>query len=923
MKRKFLSFLLILVFWLSFGLNSSLAAQVDDNSNVVFEDPNVMKEVLYVLRDGTNLFDPSKAITKEQIAAGYEPTVGDMKNIKNLRVGPLFDADFNLVNATSIKGLETAVNVEDLHLSSLHAPDIALIENLTKVTKLYLKSNDLTDLSIIRNMTQMKDLNVTSNGLTSLSGLENFTELEKLTATDNQITDISALAGMTKLKGLYLDNNKISDISSLEKLEDLVVLRMSGNVIKSLDGIGKKPNLEEFQMNGAYTGPNDAPDPSGNTLTDISALKDMKSLKTLYLQDLVYISDISPLADLTNLQTLVLRGNSIEDISPLKNLTKIRTLYLYKNKVKDISALANMTEMRVLNFAVNQVEDISVLANMTKLNDIKGYLNKISDFSPLANICAETVNFTQNKILDLSVLKTLGENGACGFYVLDRQETDLEAEVISKTESNDNVEFTIKNPVKLADGQKISIDGNTELDPSISEYFEIGDAVDLYNAAVKENNSKGIEVISDGENIKVTIAKDLYKQGMTVRVPFSSLGTIVSDAMPFELYGTYSGIINFGFETPVYTISLDDGFGNIIEVEAKNGLLSQVIEDPVRRGYIFMGWYLNGQKVDLSKPFSGDVKLEAKWARKPNDSNISDGSGDNITEPNVKDNRISGQDRLETSIKLSEKSFDKAKTVVLASKEIYADALVSSALAAAYDGPVLLSNKDGLSAGLVAELKRLGVEELVLVGGENTLSKDLEKDIEAKGYEYQRLAGEDRYETSVLIYKKLKEITKLDGEVILASGEGFTDALSAGSLAAKEVKPILLTRKSALPQGVKKLVDTELDKIIIVGGPNSVSQDIEEKELTNESVTRLSGMDRYATSVEVAKYAYKDAKEAILVSGEIFPDALVASSLSRVKKAPLVLTSKNAMPSVVSEYVKGMNLTLVGGPASLTDDILN
>jgi hypothetical protein len=51
------------------------------------------------------------------------------------------------------------------------------------------------------------------------------------------------------------------------------------------------------------------------------------------------ISDISALKDLTNLTTLYLGGNAISDISVLKNLTNLTHLSLSYNEISDISVL--------------------------------------------------------------------------------------------------------------------------------------------------------------------------------------------------------------------------------------------------------------------------------------------------------------------------------------------------------------------------------------------------------------------------------------------------------------------------------------------------------------------------------------------------------------------------------------------------------
>lgn len=835
MKKRILSlfFSCVFIFTTCF-VNYSWAAGADDTTKVVFSDENVKKEVVNCLKDPNNLFDTTKAIDKSLVAS-YEPTVGDMKNLKKLTVGPLFDASYKPIDATSIKGLEEAVNVVDLHLSSLHAPDINLISAMPNVEKLYLKSNDLNDLSIISNMHNLVELNISSNNISNFSGLENATKLEKLTATENQIADLSAIRNLTGLKELYLDNNKISDIGPIENLNNLEVLRLSENFIKSIDKIGSKPQLKELQINGAYTGPFDSPDQSGNVISDISKLSTMTNLETLYIQDTVLVNDLSPLSNLTKLRTLILRGNNITDVKPLANLTNLSTLYLYKNHVKDISPLANMTNMKEFNFAVNKVEDISVLRNMKNLSDVKGYLNNISDFEPLKDVNAEVVNFTNNHLVDLSFLQDIGKNGAQGFYVLDRQDKSMDAEIVSKKEQADTIEFLIKNPVRLADGSVLAIDASQKLDPALKEDFEIGDAVEINNKVIDENNAANIKIISEGDNLKISMPKTSYKSGMKVDVPFSKFGTLVSDEMPFELYGTFSGVVHFTL-----------GESNKMQ-------------------------------------------------------------------------RIFGSNRIGTSIAVSKNIYEKSNYVILANKDSYADAITATPLSSALKAPILLVDKDIVVSDIYAELQRLGVKNVVVIGGTNVISSNVENQLNNKGYLVERISGRTRYDTSLEIYKKLASLGRLNGNIILASGENFPDALSASSIAVKEICPILLAKKDTLNKSIKDQIIKDGKKVIIIGGANSISENIEKVELKNKEIDRLYGDNRYETAISVAKYINPTAKSFVIASGENYPDALVASSVSLKNNIPIILTQKNDMPESVKKYINNFNeLYVIGGDNAIS-----
>ncbi|MDY2793688.1 cell wall-binding repeat-containing protein [Peptostreptococcus porci] len=103
------------------------------------------------------------------------------------------------------------------------------------------------------------------------------------------------------------------------------------------------------------------------------------------------------------------------------------------------------------------------------------------------------------------------------------------------------------------------------------------------------------------------------------------------------------------------------------------------------------------------------------------------------------------------------------------------------------------------------------------------------------GKEKLRLAGEDRYKTAVEVAKAYKTMLNMDIDtVVITSGEDYPDALCAGPLASNKKAAILLTNSKKLNVDTKEYIKSNpnIKNIIIVGGENSVSKDVE-KELLN------------------------------------------------------------------------------------------
>lgn len=279
--------------------------------------------------------------------------------------------------------------------------------------------------------------------------------------------------------------------------------------------------------------------------------------------------------------------------------------------------------------------------------------------------------------------------------------------------------------------------------------------------------------------------------------------------------------------------------------------------------------------------------------------------------------RYSEKNRYETSLLLSKKGFSSADTAVIASGKNYADALAGGPLAVAVNGPLLLTDGSSTSINNIKnELSRLGVKKLYFLGGLRSIDLDDQKEIEKfrDNVDSTRIEGADRYETS---YKVFKEATKYEGigeSPVVVSGKNFADALSAGPVAAINNRAILLTNGYTLPQK-SYMEDTNN---IIIGGTASVSNAIKG--------TRISGSDRYDTAANVAKYYFKDSKNAVLASGVDYPDGLSSISLYNEYKAPLLLTKKNTLPTPTRNMInssKIKNIYVVGGENSVNSSVFD
>ncbi|WP_305001537.1 cell wall-binding repeat-containing protein [Salinibacterium soli] len=294
--------------------------------------------------------------------------------------------------------------------------------------------------------------------------------------------------------------------------------------------------------------------------------------------------------------------------------------------------------------------------------------------------------------------------------------------------------------------------------------------------------------------------------------------------------------------------------------------------------------------------------------------------------------RISGIDRYEVAVSISQQSFPSPATapvVYVATGTNYPDALSAAPAAFRQGGPLLLVPPGtALPAPIAAEIQRLRPGKIVVVGGPDSVSEGMFTQLSALAPAGQtvRLGGADRYEASrAIVDYAFDSATR----VYVATGANFPDALSAGSPGGVFGVPTVLVRgtDSAVDDATREfLIGLGVTQITIVGGPNSVSQAMQTSLATIAPTTRLSGADRMEASRNIAVDAFGStgSTEAFIATGYNFPDALAGAVLAAKRSAPLIVVPGSCVPSETRAALKAMGVTkvtLLGGPASLSRNV--
>src|SRR5680860_1924777 len=102
-----------------------------------------------------------------------------------------------------------------------------------------------------------------------------------------------------------------------------------------------------------------------------------------------------------------------------------------------------------------------------------------------------------------------------------------------------------------------------------------------------------------------------------------------------------------------------------------------------------------------------------------------------------------GPSRVDTAVTISRATFLQAHTAVLARADLSPDALAGAPLAAKHGAPLLLTAQDGLLPAVKAELRRLGVDTVYLLGSEAALASQVEQDVRDLGITTIRRLGKN------------------------------------------------------------------------------------------------------------------------------------------------------------------------------------
>lgn len=327
-----------------------------------------------------------------------------------------------------------------------------------------------------------------------------------------------------------------------------------------------------------------------------------------------------------------------------------------------------------------------------------------------------------------------------------------------------------------------------------------------------------------------------------------------------------------------------------------------------------------------------------------------------------------------------------SRAVVLATDANYPDALAASYLAGYLKSGILLTPTATLSSAALAAMKTEGIEQVYVVGGSLAVSDaDVTQLQGTAAYncggntpaganlQVTRIGGATLYDTAAMIadavgssyvgtaafpgaYGLYDDVggassssastgTTKEPTAIIATGNGFQDAMSASPVAYAQAFPVLLTDPGLLvPQSEASLTSLGIKQVIVMGGTQAISDAVVSQiQGMGIEVLRVAGVDYTDTAVQLAAFELNstDANGNVdgldwqsgfkstfdFTRGDFYADGLAGCVVAGNRTQPMLLTFD---PNTVGQYLTALlnqvgaaglvlGVTVYGGTAAVTD----
>lgn len=198
---------------------------------------------------------------------------------------------------------------------------------------------------------------------------------------------------------------------------------------------------------------------------------------------------------------------------------------------------------------------------------------------------------------------------------------------------------------------------------------------------------------------------------------------------------------------------------------------------------------------------------------------------------------------------------------------------------------------------------------------------------------WTRLWGQTAYDTMAEVVRASGAFGDgSGGTVIVATGEGYWDALAASGLAGRLGAPVLITPKASLSaQARTEIARIAPERILVMGGPAAVTDTVlKELRAMCPDTDRVYGQNAQDTAIAIFRADDGWSRTAIVATSNGYWDALSIAPYAYAKGAPIFLTESSSESSARKLSAQSLDalregdferVVIVGGPVAVSEQV--
>lgn len=287
--------------------------------------------------------------------------------------------------------------------------------------------------------------------------------------------------------------------------------------------------------------------------------------------------------------------------------------------------------------------------------------------------------------------------------------------------------------------------------------------------------------------------------------------------------------------------------------------------------------------------------------------------------------RLKGANRYETSANIAVDRWSSATNAILAGCEgdnSYPDSLASVTLACRLRAPILLTATNSTPQCTIDALKKLGVKDITIVGGNAVVSEQQQENLKKLGYQVKRISGPTRYDTANKIAEECAKYGDI-GNVAIATSTSFQNILITAPTLARFDTVFIYVDGDTLSDEQRNIIASAKNKCFLtIDGSTCVSQNL------IQNLLNAGYSDVGATSHDYIKQSQytlindkgtKDPKNICVASGKAFPDALSMAPYAALANADMVLVNNSFEYKLPEKY---KNFYIAGGYSAVSENVV-